>query len=195
MSDIKDMAEAGKTAWESFKKVFSLLKERKLFAAFRQCFSFLKAVYVNHLKGKYITVKGKKIPRTLIAILVLFFGYCALPSDDNNVSSELSEAADTQKDSNTYDNEGVKIYDMRRCELDNKIGACGYLENYGEYNFGRIKVIITFFAPEGTPIYEGGIEAEGVESHTRSKINVACPDEFSYFNIKEVTLEDKTEAQ
>ena len=190
MSDIKDMAEAGKTAWESFKKVFSLLKERKLFAAFRQCFSFLKAVYVNHLKGKYITVKGKKIPRTLIAILVLFFGYCALPSDDNNVSSELSEAADTQKDSNTYDNEGVKIYDM-----DNKIGACGYLENYGEYNFGRIKVIITFFAPEGTPIYEGGIEAEGVESHTRSKINVACPDEFSYFNIKEVTLEDKTEAQ
>ena len=171
MSDIKDMAEAGKTAWESFKKVFSLLKERKLFAAFRQCFSFLKAVYVNHLKGKYITVKGKKIPRTLIAILVLFFGYCALPSDDNNVSSELSEA------------------------VDNKIGACGYLENYGEYNFGRIKVIITFFAPEGTPIYEGGIEAEGVESHTRSKINVACPDEFSYFNIKEVTLEDKTEAQ
>ena len=192
MSDIKDMAEAGKTAWESFKKVFSLLKERKFFAAFRQCFSVLKVIYVNHLKGKYITVKGKKIPRTLIAIIALFIAYYAIPSCDKKPSSEMPEATEVKKDANTYDNEGVKIYDMRRCILENKTGACGYLENYGEYNFGRITVIITFFAPDGTPIYEGGIEARGVQSHTRSEINITCPDEFSYFGIKEVVLEDKT---
>ena len=80
---------------------------------------------------------------------------------------------------------------MHRCEIEDKIGACGFLENYGEYNFERIKVIMTFYTSDGTPLYKGGNEAEALESHTRVKLEIACPDEFSYFEINEVKLEGK----
>lgn len=197
MSDIEEVAQSTKTVWESTKKIFSLLKERKFFAAFKESFSFLKLVYVNHLKGKYVTIKGKQIPRTLLAIIALFLVYTAFPSCEHRPSGEqsIAEASDVKKETNTYDKNGLKIYGLRKCEEEGKVGVCGTIENYGENNFQFVKVTLTFHSAEGKVVYEGGIEATDVESHARSKINVPCSVEFAYFKLKDVVTEGMSPAE
>lgn len=193
MNNVEEIAQKGKTVWESCKKIFSLLKERKWFSAFKESFTFLKLIYVNHLKGKYIIVKGKKIPRTLIAVLALFIIYIALPSQEERPTGEqpLAEAANVKKDSNIFDKDGLKVYDLRKCETEESVGVCGLIEDYGDKNFAKVTVIINFYAPDGRIVYEGGVEATDVESHTRMKINAPCSEEFAYFKLKDVKLESK----
>ena len=193
MNNVEEITQKGKTVWESCKKIFFLLKERKWFSAFKESFTFLKLIYVNHLKGKYIIVKGKKIPRTLIAVLALFIIYIALPSQEERPTGEqpLAEAANVKKDSNIFDKNGLKVYDLRKCETEKSVGVCGLIEDYGDKNFAKVTVIINFHAPDGRIVYEGGVEATDVESHTRMKINAPCSEEFAYFKLKDVKLESK----
>lgn len=197
MNDIKEVAQNTKTVWESFKKVCILLKDGKFFAAFRESFGFLKLIYKNYLKNKYITVKGKQIPRTLAAIIALFLVYLAFPSCEQKTSTEpsINEVADTKKETNTYDKNGLKVYELRKCEEEGSAGVCGLIENYGENNFLHVKVTLTFYSAEGHIAYEGGVEASDVESHTRSKINVPCPEEFAYFKLKSVETDGMTSAE
>ena len=197
MSDINDITETTKTVWESFKKIFYLLKERKLFAALKESFGFLRLIYVNHLKGKYITVKGKKIPRTLVAIVALFLIYSAFPSCQQapSGSQDIAEAANVKKDSNTYDENGLRVYELRKCETEESSGACGLLEDYGENNFSRVTITLAFYSGDGRIVYEGGVEASDVEAHTRSKINIPCPEEFAYFKLKSVNPEGMTPSE
>lgn len=194
MSNIQEIAEKGKTVWDSCKKVFVLLKERKWFGALKESFVFLKLIYINHLKGKYIIVKGKKIPRTLVAVLALFIIYIALPSQEERLTGELplSEAANIKNDSNIFDKNGLKVYDLRKCESEESIGVCGFIENHGNKNFAKVTVTINFHGPDGTIVYEGGVEATDVEAHTRMKMNAPCTEEFAYFKLKDVKLEQKT---
>lgn len=193
MSNIGEITEKGKTVWESCKKIFSLLKERKWFSAFKESFTFLKLIYVNHLKGKYIIVKGKKIPRTIVAVLALFIIYIALPSQEERPTGEqpLAEAANVKKDSNIFDKNGLKVYDLRKCETEESVGVCGLIEDYGDKNFAKVTVIINFYTSDGRIVYEGGVEATDVEAHTRMKINAPCSEEFAYFKLKDVKLESK----
>ncbi|MBQ8481538.1 MAG: hypothetical protein IJ532_03285 [Alphaproteobacteria bacterium] len=198
MSDIEEITDKAQSVWESFKKVFSLLKERKWFAAFKECFSFLRLIYRNYLKGKYFTIKGKKIPRTLVAVATLLLVYTALPSNETKQPTgeqPIAEAANVKKEADIFDKDGLKVYDLRKCETEKSVGVCGKIENYGDYDFGKITVNITFHAPDGTVIYDGGVEAADVKSHTRIKMTAPCPDEFSYFKLKDVTLEDKKTAE
>lgn len=197
MSDIDNITDNAQSVWESLKKVFSLLKERKWFAAFKECFSFFKLIYRNYLKGKYVTVKGKKIPRTLVAVVALLLVYIALPSNETQPTGEqsIAEASNAKKEANIFDKEGLKVYDLRKCETEEMTGVCGKIENYGDNDFGKVTVIITFHAPDGTIIYEGGVEATDVKSHTRMQMSAPCTEEFSYFKLKDVALEDKKAAE
>ena len=198
MSDIENITENAQSVWESLKKVFSLLKERKWLAAFKECFSFFKLIYRNYLKGKYITVKGKKIPRTLVAVVALLLVYIALPSTETKQPTgeqSIAEAANAKKEADIFDKEGLKVYDLRKCETEEIIGACGKIENYGDYDFGKVTVIFTFHTPDGNVVYEGGVEATDVKSHTRIKMSAPCSEEFSYFKLKDVVLEDKKAAK
>lgn len=198
MSDIEDITENAQSVWKSIKKVFSLLKERKWFAAIKECFSFFKLIYHNYLKGKYITVKGKKIPRTLVAVAALLLVYLALPSTETKQPTgeqSIAEAANAKKESNIFDKEGVKVYDLRKCETEDMTGVCGKIENYGDYDFGKITVTLTFHAPDGNIVYDGGVEATDVKSHTRIKMSAPCPEEFSYFKLRDVALEGKKAAE
>ena len=197
MSDVEDVAKKAKTAWESFKKVFVLLKERKFLAAFKESFSFLRLIYVNHLKGKYITIKGKKIPRTLLAVIALLMVYMTFPSCEHRLSGEqsISEAAYIKGESNSYDKNGLKIYGLRKCEEEGSVGVCGIIENSGNNNFKYVRVTLTFHAADGKTVYEGGIEATDVESHARSKLNIPCSVEFAYFKLTDVVTEGMTSAE
>lgn len=194
MSDIEDIAEKGQNAWNSFKKIFSLLKERKFLAALKESFGFLMLLYKKYLKGQYITVKGKRIPRTLVACLAVFFVYVTLSGGNDNADSKKSptEAAEVKKDTNTYDKNGLKIYDLRKCETENQSGACGMMENYGENNFERIKIDLTFFTADGRAVYKGGVEATDMEAHTRTEITIPCSEEFAYFKLEGVSTEGST---
>ncbi|MBR1600071.1 MAG: hypothetical protein IJ677_00675 [Alphaproteobacteria bacterium] len=197
MSDIDNITEKAQSVLESFKKVFSLLKQRKWFAAFKECFSFIKLVYRNHLKGKYFVIKGKKIPRTLVAVIALLLLYNVLPSAEKKMTDEqpIAEAADVKKEANIFDKNGLKVYDLRKCETEDTAGVCGKIENHGDNDFSIVKVVLTFHAPDGTIIYEGGVEASDVKSHTRIKMMAPCPEEFSYFKLKEVKLDGNQEAE
>lgn len=197
MNDIKEVAQNAKSVWESFKKIFALLKERKLFAAFKESFRFLKLIYDNHLKGKYVTIRGKRVPRTLLAVIALFLLYTALPSCEQKSSGEesIAKADNVKKDANTYDKDGLKIYDLHKCEKDGIVGVCGIIENYGDNNFKYVKVELTFHSEEGRIVYEGSVEASDVVPHARSKMNVPCSVKFSYFKLKVVETEGITLAE
>ena len=192
MSDIEDIAQKGQDTWNSLKKVFSLLKERKFFAAFRESFSFLKFFYNEYMKGQYFVIAGKRISRTLAAVLVVVL-YIIWPSGNSKTNNNQStEIAETKNDTNTYDKNGLKVYNLRKCETEDKIGACGMLENYGENNFERIKIDLTFFKADGTAIYKGGVEATNMEAHTRTEITIPCSEEFAYFKLEGVSTEGTT---
>lgn len=195
-AEIKETVQTAKTCLESFKRIFALLRRREWFAALKEIFSFFRLVYVDHLKGKYVTVKGKRIPRTLIAVLALFAAWIALPSG-NTADTSDKEAAEVKKDSNTYDSDvdGIRVYDMRKCETENKSAACGTLENYGSFDYDKVIVAVNFHAGEGTVIYEGMVEADQVKNHTRMKMAIPCPDDFAYFKLKDVRIEGKKEVE
>lgn len=192
MSDIEDIAQKGQDTWNSLKKVFSLLKERKFFAAFRESFSFLKFFYNEYMKGQYFVIAGKRISRTLAAVLVVVL-YIIWPSGNSKTNNNQStEIAETKNDTNTYDKNGLKVYNLRKCETEDNVGACGILENYGENNFERIKIDLTFFKADGTAIYKGGVEATNMEAHTRTEITIPCSEEFAYFKLEGVSTEGTT---
>lgn len=192
MSDIEDIAQKGQDTWNSLKKVFSLLKERKFFAAFRESFSFLKFFYNEYMKGQYFVIAGKRISRTLAAVLVVVL-YIIWPSGNSKTNNNQStEIAETKNDTNTYDKNGLKVYNLRKCETEDNVGACGMLENYGENNFERIKIDLTFFKADGTAVYKGGVEATNMEAHTRTEITIPCSEEFAYFKLEGVSTEGTT---
>ena len=172
MSDIEDIVQKGEDTWNSLKKVFSLLKERKFFAAFKESFSFLKFFYKEYMKGQYFIIWPSGNSKT-----------------DNNQTTEIAE---TKNDTNTYDKNGLKVYDLRKCETEDKIGACGILENYGENNFAHIKIVLTFFKADGTAVYKGGVEATNMEAHTRTEITIPCSEKFAYFKLEGVSTEGTT---
>lgn len=198
MSDIKEIAKDGQTVWESCKNVFLFLKERQWFAAFKESFNFLKLIYLNHLKGKYIVVKGKKIPRTMIAVLGLFAIYIFLPSNEQTPSAAPKPAIEkqkAQKDANFFDENGLKVFDLRKCETEESVGACGTIENYGDNILDKLVVSLVFYAPDGTPVYEGSVEASNIQAHTDIKINIPCSVDFAYFKLKEVKPESSDSAE
>lgn len=191
MENIKEIIPKCKNSWESFKKFVTLLKERKWLSACKEIYGYLKHIYLNHLKGKYVTVHGKQIPRTLVVIMVVAVVYCVFPTEEKMPTGEqtIAEMENIQKPNNTYDENGIKVYDLRKCVVENKPATCGFLENYGDDDYSSIIVTVIFHSHDGTAIYEGGVEASDVESHTRMKINIPCPDEFSYFELKGVSVE------
>jgi len=191
MEDIKEIIPKCKGLWESFKKFVTLLKERKWLSACKEIYGLLKSIYFNYFKGKYITVRGKRIPRTLVAVIAVAIVYFAFPAEEERPTGEqtIAEIEDIQQPTNTYDENGIKVYGLRKCVVGNEPAACGLLENYGDDEYSSIIVTVVFHANDGTAIYEGGVEASDVESHTRMKINIPCPDEFSYFELKGVSAE------
>ena len=180
MNKLTEITETGKTALSSFKNIFLYLKQRKFWSAFKEVFVFGKLVYKNNIKGKYITVKGRRIPvivPIIVAVIALFYIY---PSEPENTSEETAITQDDVKEY-VYDKNGVRIYDLRKCNNS----VCGTIENYGDNFYDHISVIVTFHAPTGEVIYEGGVDAKDVKAKTRIKIEIPTPEPFAYAKFKE----------
>lgn len=183
--DIKDISAVATTAIEHVKRTIALLRERRYFAALKEAFNVLRALYKTHLEGKYFVVKGKKIPRTAVAVAAAILLYMFYPSADKPQKLSLSEQTEIQEEMNNYAQDGVKIYDLRKC--DNAV--CGYLENANENPIKKINIEITFHDQTGTIVYRGGVEAENIKPMSRNKLNIPSEVPFSYMKLSEVNVE------
>lgn len=179
---------------EKAKTVGALVKEKKYFRAVKEIFVLLIAVYKKYIKGKYVSVKGKKVPLIAVILVVLAGGWAAIPSDNTAavedkapVAEEAKKAEDVKEkeDANTYDKDGVKVYGLVKCEN----AICGYLENDSENDISRILISVTFNDKSGAVIYEGGVEATAMVAKSRSRFQIPTDGEFDSFHLTDVTVE------
>ena len=182
-NDIKDASETAKTAFQSIKSILSSLKNRKFLAAGKECLTCGKNLYVKRIKGKYIEIRGKKIPLTAVIIVVLL-GLFVMQSGEKPKEIPLTETV--EKDTtNVFDKDGIKVYNMRKCDQ----AACGLLENKTNEPFAKITVTVTFHNPQGNPIYEAYAQISDFPEMERKLIKIPCEEEFAYFKLKDVVVE------
>ena len=169
------------------------LQERKYFKAAKDAFVLLYALYKQYLKGKYVSVKGKKIPLIAVILAVMVAGYAVIPSAPEDKNAQISEKsveeiameAVQNPDVNTYNQNGIKVYGLYKCNN----AVCGYLENSNEKDFARVLISVTFHDEGGNVIYEGGAEAAGVIAMSRIKFTIPAEGDFNYFRLTDVTVE------
>ena len=185
MDNQKEAVETAKTTMTYLKNIFALLKERKYFAALREVLGFCKSVYVNNIKGKYIELKGKKIPMGAVVLVLLAGIYFITPSTMPSGELSLSEKANIEP--NTYDKNGIRVYNMRKCNY----AACGVLENGSENDFERIRIKVIFHNQTGKAVFRGTADALQVAPRTRIEFEIPCSEEFAYFKLKDVVINPK----
>ena len=187
MSNLKGSVESAKTAWEYCKSIFSLLKQKKFWSATVEAYNLSRDAYRKYLKGRYVTVKGRSIPLTAVLIAALVVLYC-FASSDGAKNSDLEKAL---IEANTYDNDGLRVYDLRKCNY----AACGYIENSSDKNFELVRIKIVFFTQTGEAVAEGLADALEVAPRTRSEFNIPCSEEFAYFKLDDVQINPDIEEE
>lgn len=168
------------------------IKEKKYFSALKEFFKLLGSVYKRFIKGKYVTVKGKKVPLAAILVVVLLLFIGMMPTGENT-EKEPKQATETaentqlkeKEDLNTYNQDGVKVYGLVKCEN----AVCGYLENGSDDDISRILISINFTDKSGAVIYEGGAEATAMVAKSRSRFKIPAEGEFDAFHLTDVTVE------
>lgn len=173
--------------------LFQLLKEKKYFAFFKACLFSLWGIYGKYIKGKSITIKGRKISLTAIILGVLAV-YVMMPSAENkNIENKATEddgflvqdQDSVEHEPNTYDKDGLKIYNFERCEQ----GICGLMENSSDKTFDRVIISVTFDDRQRNVLAEGSIDAQNVKPMTRTKLNIKSEVDFYSFTLSDVTVE------
>ena len=182
MDNQNDAVETAKTTMAYLKNAIVLLKEKKYFAALREVFGFFKSIYLNRIKGKYVEIKGKRIPMGVVILVLLCGAYFITPSATPSGEVKLSEKANIEP--NTYDKNGVRVYDMRKCNY----AACGVLENGSENDFERIRIKVIFHNQTGQAVFKGTADALQVAARTRINFEIPCSEEFAYFKLKDVVI-------
>lgn len=182
-NDVKNASETAKTTFQSIKSILSALKNRKFITAGKECWACGKNVYGKRLKGKYVEVRGKKIPLTAIVVVILL-GLYVMSSGEKPKEMPLTETA-SREQTNVFNQDGIKVYDMRKCDQ----AACGLLENETNEPIAKIIITVTFHNPQGNPIYESSVEANDFQEMARIKFNIPCEEDFAYFKLKDVIVQ------
>ena len=183
IEEVKDIAK--NIDKEKVVSMFQLLKEKKYFAFGKAFAVMIWGLYGKYLKGKSVTIKGKKIPLTAI-IIALFAGYIMLPSSEEKtepVAEQLPEL--TVADENSYDKDGLKIYGFEKCEQ----AICGILENNSDKTLGRVVISVTFNDRQKNVLAEGAIDAKDVAPGFKAKLNIPSDVDFYSFTLTDVTVE------
>ncbi|MBQ9271689.1 MAG: hypothetical protein IJ218_05450 [Alphaproteobacteria bacterium] len=196
MNKLNENTENITSALEHFKNIFKMLFKKQYSASFRSLSEFLKALflklkmlYLIHLKGQYVEIKGKRIPKTLLAVLAVIFLYLISPMSflfSNNTQ------IDTQKtENNVYNKDGIRIHSMRKCDF----AACGVLEYRGTQDLEKVRITVTFYNQAGQPTYEGNAETLQLAPNSRMEFTIPCDEDFGYFKLKEVYINPTDEKQ
>ena len=165
--------------------MFKLLKERRYFAFLKASLVMLWVLYSNYLKGRFVTIKGKKIPLTAI-ILVALGLYVVLPTSEEKNKEQTEQLPElTVPDENSYDKDGLKIYGFERCSQ----AICGLMENNSDNTLGRVIISVTFNDRQNNVLAEGAIEANNVAPGYKAKLNIPSDADFYTFKLVDVTVE------
>lgn len=178
-----------KTVLQSIKDIFGSLKKRKYLTAIKEFFLIFKNQYLRHLKGKYVEIKVKRIPRTLIALVVLVILMFAWPHNTTSTNEKPSSNNQQTEENVVYNENGIKIYDLRKCD----IAACGTLENDTNESYEKITIIINFHDATGKIVYEGGIDVSEMAPLSRIKIKIPSDLDFAYLKLNEVLINPEEE--
>ncbi len=178
--------ETNKNLIDEGSNILTLIKDKKYFSALKAFIKLSITNYRQHIKGKYVNVKGKRIPVALLLAVLLALGWFAIPSDDNDTQTNNQQEETVKKEAlNTFEGNGVKVYGLSKC--DNAV--CGIMENIGQSNIARIVISMTFHDNVGNVIYEGGAEATSIVAQTRSRFKIPAEGEFEYFTLTDVLVE------
>lgn len=182
MSNINKSLEISKKIFTRTKSVVSyVLKQTWKFL--QKSYTFMKNAYIKYLKGQYIEIKGKRIPRTAIAILCVILLYLIIPFSCSSDSDKSSPNTDSET-AQVYEKGGIKVYNIRKC--DN--AACGVLEYRGEEDIEKIRLTVGFFDQTGQEIYEGYAETQQLAPNVRINFTIPSKIEFAYSKLKNVEL-------
>lgn len=191
INEVKKIAES--VDKDKVISLFNLLKEKKYFAFLKACLGSLWNIYTKYIKGKSVTIKGKKISLTAIILAVLAI-YAVLPSNadkrtDNQTTENdgfiVQDQDIVEKEPNTYDKNGLKVYGFEKCEQ----GICGLMENSSDKTFDRVIISVTFDDRQRNILAEGSIDAQNVKPMTRTKLRITSDVEFYSFTLSDVTVE------
>ncbi len=130
---------------------------------------------------------------TAVLVVVLGLAYAVFPSDSNNeqanpeenIKDEQASELKEKEDLNTYNQDGIKVYGLYKCEK----AVCGFIENDSDNDVARILISLTFHDKSGAVIYEGGAEATAMTAKSRSRFKIPADGEFDYFRLTDVTIE------
>ena len=97
----------------------------------------------------------------------------------------VQEQTSVEKEPNTYDKDGLKIYGFEKCDQ----GICGLMENSSDKTFDRVIISVTFDDRQRNVVAEGSIDAQNVKPMTRTKLHITSDVEFHSFSLSDVTVE------
>jgi hypothetical protein len=188
MSNFQEIIPVAKTVLESIKRIFQLLSTGRYLAAVKEFFNLFKVTYTNHIKGRYITIKGKNIPLAAVLAVVVVFLYIVYPSQQEKVAEQakptISEA-EMLAQSNYYNQDGIIIDKMHKCDA----AVCGNLENTNDEDISSITIPVAFFDKEGILVYEGRIKATNVPVKENKEFQIPSEVPFDFFKLGVVIVE------
>ncbi len=184
MSNQNETIEQTLKTWDYCKNVFRLLSQGKFGSALYELWPLSKTFYKNNLKGKYVEVKGRKIPLTAVLVAALAIMYCFSTPGENSDADKSGKAYIVN---NAYEKDGLRVYDLKKCNAS----ACGYIENGTDKHFEHIKVKLVFYGPTGKSVAEGTADAWEMNPRTRAEFTVPCSEEFAYPKLIDVLINPK----
>ena len=187
MSNFDEVIPVAKTVFESLKSIFKLFARGSYFAACKEFVNLFKVAYVNHLKGKFVTVKGKKIPLTAIVFVVLigfYLFYLNTDKVENEIQKPSISEAEMIAQLNYYNQDGITIDKMYKCQTS----VCGKLENSLDEEISEIMLPVAFFNRDGILVYEGQLKITKVPADETIDFKVPSQVPFDYFKLGIVTI-------
>jgi hypothetical protein len=184
MIDVKKIVPVAQTVYKNVKHVFLLIKDRKYWVATKETFNMTKGIYTNHIKGRFISVKGKRIPLAAVLAAIVLFLYIIYPSGEKAVPApepvkpSISEV-EMLAQMNYYNQDGIIIDKMHKCQD----AVCGVLENTSDEEIAEVTIPVAFFNREGILVYEGRIKATNVPSNEPKKFQISAEIPFDFFKL------------
>lgn len=187
MSNIKDIIPATKAVFEGLKQVFQLLTKKQYFAALKEFLNIFRTTYTGYIKGRFITVKGKKVPLAAVLAVAVILLYIIYPSSEETkpVNNPSISQAEMLAQSNYYNRDGIIIDKMHKCDA----AVCGNLENTNDEGISSITIPVAFFDKEGILVYEGRIKATNVPVKENKEFQIPSEVPFDFFKLGVVIVE------
>lgn len=186
--------ETQPTIFEHFKNIFTFLFKKQYQDSFNEFLAFARAIYekskdiyVKYIKGQYIVIQGKRVPRVAIVILCVSLLYLISPmSCLFSGTPQPKKSVEELSDVVVYQQNGLKL-SMKKC---GKKMICGDLQYDGEQEIDVIRVNIRLFSKKGTELApmsfdlnEENLGSPMVQNSNFEKIEFPVEQYFGFFKI------------